>query len=95
MHYLEQREERGLSVGIRIVTFVFRIALAIIIPIVAFVVLYAGFVFLRAGDAPKWLPSCGALAEWLRYTGYSTGSSKCSRSNGRGGSSHSSSSVRP
>jgi alpha-glucoside transport system permease protein len=61
MHYLEQREERDLSVGIRIVTFVFRIALAIIIPIVAFVVLYAGFVFLRAGDAPKWLITVVAI----------------------------------
>ena len=61
MHYLEQREERDRSVGIRIMTFVFRIALAITIPIVAFVVLYAGFMFLRAGDAPKWLITVVAI----------------------------------
>jgi len=58
---MEQRKERDASVGIRIVTFVFRIALAIVIPIVAFVVLYAGFVFLRAGDAPKWLITVVAI----------------------------------
>ena len=61
MQYMEQRKERDASVGIRIVTFVFRIALAIVIPIVAFVVLYAGFVFLRAGDAPKWLITVVAI----------------------------------
>jgi alpha-glucoside transport system permease protein len=61
MHYMELREERDLSAGVRIVTFVFRIALAVIIPIVAFVVLYAGFLFLRAGDAPKWVIAAVAI----------------------------------
>jgi alpha-glucoside transport system permease protein len=63
MHYMEmeQREERELSAGIRVLTFVFRIALAIVIPIIAFLVLYAGFLFLRAGNAPKWVISTVAI----------------------------------
>jgi alpha-glucoside transport system permease protein len=55
MHFLEQRGDRGLSTGLRIVTFIFRLALALAIPIIAFLVLYAGFLFLRAGEAPKWV----------------------------------------
>ena len=61
MYLLEEHEERELGAGLRVLTFVFRIALAIVIPIVAFIVLYAGFVFLRAGDAPKWLITVVAI----------------------------------
>jgi alpha-glucoside transport system permease protein len=61
MQLLEQREERDLGAGIRVATFIFRVALAVLIPIIAFSVLYAGFLFLRAGDAPKWLITVVAI----------------------------------
>lgn len=54
MRYFEQRAGREpLGLGARIFTFIIRLGLAIIIPMVAFYVLYQGFLFLRAGDAPK------------------------------------------
>jgi alpha-glucoside transport system permease protein len=55
MQLFEQPDERELSVGLRITTFILRLALAIVIPVIAFLVLYAGFLFLREGNAPKWL----------------------------------------
>jgi alpha-glucoside transport system permease protein len=54
MRYFEQRAgEAQLGLGARIITFVIRLALAILIPLIAFYVLYQGFLFLRAGAAPK------------------------------------------
>jgi len=55
MQYLEERAKKGMSPGARILAFVARIGLAILIPLIAFFILYQGFLFLRAGDAPKWL----------------------------------------
>jgi alpha-glucoside transport system permease protein len=55
MQYLEERAQKGMGPGARILAFIARIALAIIIPLIAFFILYQGFLFLRAGDAPKWL----------------------------------------
>jgi heme/copper-type cytochrome/quinol oxidase subunit 4 len=47
----------------KIVTWVLRFGLAILIPLIAFFILYQGFAFLRAGNAPKWViawwPSSG------------------------------------
>lgn len=45
----------------RIVAFISRIALAILIPLIAFWVLYQGFLFLREGDAPKWVITLVAI----------------------------------
>jgi alpha-glucoside transport system permease protein len=39
----------------RLLTWLLRIALPVAILAIAFLVMYLGFVFLRAGDAPKWL----------------------------------------
>ena len=61
MQLTQQSEDRDLSAGARVVAFIFRVALAIAIPIVAFIVLYAGFLFLRAGDAPKWVITAVAI----------------------------------
>jgi alpha-glucoside transport system permease protein len=61
MNYLEQRAEAGLGTGSRILAFVMRILLAILIPAIAFFVLYQGFLFLRAGNAPKWLITIVAI----------------------------------
>jgi alpha-glucoside transport system permease protein len=38
-----------------------RLFLAVVIPVVAFAVLYAGFIFLRDSDAPKWLTAAVAI----------------------------------
>jgi len=62
MYLEEPLDERGLGPATKVVTFIFRLALAFAIPIIAFVVLYAGFLFLRAGDAPKWLITVVAIA---------------------------------
>ena len=61
MQLTQQSEDRDLSAGARVVAFIFRVALAIAIPIVAFIVLYAGFLFLRAGNAPKWVITAVAI----------------------------------
>jgi alpha-glucoside transport system permease protein len=61
MYLAEQPDERRLAPATKVVTFIFRLALAVAIPIIAFVVLYAGFLFLRAGDAPKWVITVVAI----------------------------------
>ncbi len=38
-----------------------RLALAVLIPAIAFFVLYQGFLFLRAGEAPKWVITVVAI----------------------------------
>ena len=43
------------SIGRAIGTFIGRILLAILIPTVAFLFLWQGFIFLRDSDAPKWM----------------------------------------
>jgi len=62
MRYFQQQanqKQQGLAGGL--VTLIFRVGLAILIPIIAFYVLYQGFVFLRAGDAPKWVITVVAI----------------------------------
>jgi alpha-glucoside transport system permease protein len=61
MSYFDQTQETKPSAATRILATILRIGLAIIIPIIAFLVLYAGFLFLRAGDAPKWLITVVAI----------------------------------
>ena len=48
-------EEKTPSIGARILAFFGRLLLAIAIPLIAFFVLYLGFLFLRDSDAPQWL----------------------------------------
>lgn len=47
--------------GTRLIALVGRIFLIIIIPLIAFVVIYAGFIFLRDSNAPKWLIAVVAI----------------------------------
>jgi alpha-glucoside transport system permease protein len=61
MELLGQRAEQDLGAGARVLAFIIRIALAIAIPLVAFFVLYQGFLFLRAGNAPKWVITVVAI----------------------------------
>jgi alpha-glucoside transport system permease protein len=49
---LERKEGGGVA---EFVGWLGRIFLAVIIPLIAFAVIYAGFIFLRDSDAPKWL----------------------------------------
>ena len=44
-----------------VITWLLRLGLAILIPLIAFFVLYQGFIFLRAGDAPKWVIALVAI----------------------------------
>jgi alpha-glucoside transport system permease protein len=55
MQLTQEQKPKKSGAGTGILAFIGRIALAIAIPLVAFFVLYQGFMFLRDGDAPKWL----------------------------------------
>lgn len=49
------------SSGAKVMALIGRIALAIAIPIIAFYILYQGFLFLRDSDAPKWVITLVAI----------------------------------
>ena len=53
MKSLNVAREQNQSLGTRIVSFIGRILLAVGIPLIAFYVLYQGFLFLRDSDAPR------------------------------------------
>ena len=53
MNLLRGVENQGQSLGARILAFIVRIVLAIGIPLIAFYVLYLGFLFLRDSQAPR------------------------------------------
>lgn len=52
---LTKDAEQPMGAGARIGTFFLRLFIVVAIPIIAFAVLYAGFIFLRDSSAPKWL----------------------------------------
>ncbi|MEW6083224.1 MAG: sugar ABC transporter permease [Chloroflexota bacterium] len=53
MSVLHTAKEQDQSLGARIVSLIGRVVLAIGIPLIAFIVLYQGFLFLRDSDAPR------------------------------------------
>jgi len=53
MDFLSNAGEQNQSLGGRILSFIGRLLLAIAIPLIAFYVLYLGFLFLRDSDAPR------------------------------------------
>ena len=61
MQLFERSQDGELGVLGRILATFLRIALAFLIPVIAFVVLWQGFLFLRAGDAPKWIVALVAI----------------------------------
>ena len=61
MAQLDIVEERGISAGARFLVWLARLFLAIVIPLIAFAVLYYGFLFLRDSDAPKWVITIVAI----------------------------------
>ncbi len=60
MEYLDTSEKKP-TLAVRIVSFIGRLFMAIIIPLVAFFVLYRGFLFLRDSDAPRGLITVVAI----------------------------------
>jgi alpha-glucoside transport system permease protein len=62
MEFADSTDERGMSVGARVLALIGRILLAIIIPLIAFAVIYAGFIFLRDSGAPRWVTTVVAIA---------------------------------
>ena len=61
MTTLETAELEERSRLSRFVAWILRFGLAVIIPIIAFVVLYYGFIFLRDSDAPRWFITIVAI----------------------------------
>ena len=45
----------------KVVAWILRVGLAVLIPVIAFFFLYQGFLFLRAGNAPKWIIALVAI----------------------------------
>lgn len=62
MAQFDMVEERKPSIGARIVAFLGRLFVAVVIPLIAFLVIYQGFLFLRDSDAPKWIITIVAIA---------------------------------
>jgi alpha-glucoside transport system permease protein len=53
MDFLSNMGEQNQSIGVRVVALIGRVLLAIAIPLIAFYVLYLGFLFLRDSNAPQ------------------------------------------
>ncbi|MBE9473277.1 MAG: sugar ABC transporter permease [Chloroflexi bacterium] len=61
MAHLDSVEEREISAGARLIAWILRVFLAVIIPLIAFAVIYYGFLFLRDTDAPRWVITIVAI----------------------------------
>ena len=61
MAQLDTVDDRQMSAGARLVAWFGRLFLAIIIPLIAFAVIYAGFIFLRDSEAPRWVIASVAI----------------------------------
>ncbi len=61
MTSLDSVEERRVGAGANFVAWLGRVFLAVIIPVIAFLVIYGGFIFLRDSDAPKWVITVVAI----------------------------------
>ncbi len=61
MTSLDSVEDRKVGAGANFVVWLGRVFLAVIIPLIAFLVIYAGFIFLRDSDAPKWVITLVAI----------------------------------
>jgi alpha-glucoside transport system permease protein len=61
MTQLDTVEERDVGVGARLVAWIGRLFLAVVIPLIAFGVIYAGFLFLRDSNAPRWVIAVVAI----------------------------------
>ncbi len=57
----KSQDYEQMSGGAKVLAFIMRLLLAIAIPLIAFFVLYQGFLFLRDSDAPKWVITLVAI----------------------------------
>ncbi len=61
MVHMEVAQERRLGAGSRFLAWLGRVLLAVMIPLIAFVVIYEGFLFLRDSQAPRWIIAAVAI----------------------------------
>jgi alpha-glucoside transport system permease protein len=61
MAKLTSSEERPLSAGASFIAWIGRLFVAVVIPLIAFAVIYAGFIFLRDSEAPRWVVATVAI----------------------------------
>jgi alpha-glucoside transport system permease protein len=61
MAKLTSSGERPLGAGASLIAWLGRLFVAVVIPLIAFAVIYAGFIFLRDSDAPRWLIASVAI----------------------------------
>ena len=61
MAQLDVVEKQDISFGAKVLAWFGRVFLAVIIPLIAFAVIYAGFIFLRDSDAPRWVITIVAI----------------------------------
>ena len=61
MATLEQTVEGKQKTVTKAITWILRVGLSILIPLIAFFILYQGFLFLRGGAAPKWVIAIVAI----------------------------------
>jgi len=61
MNLLQEKDEKSLPLGPRAIAFIGRVVLALAIPLIAFYVLYQGFLFLRDSEAPRSLVAVVAI----------------------------------
>jgi alpha-glucoside transport system permease protein len=61
MAELAPGDDQKMGAGARLISWLGRLFVAVIIPIIAFVILYYGFIFLRDSNAPKWVIASVAI----------------------------------
>ncbi|GAB4531531.1 MAG: sugar ABC transporter permease [Anaerolineae bacterium] len=61
MAQLDSVEELKMGPGARFLAWLGRVFLAVVIPVIAFLVIYAGFIFLRDSNAPRWVITLVAI----------------------------------
>jgi alpha-glucoside transport system permease protein len=61
MAQLDRAQELKMSAGARFLAWLGRVLLAVLIPLIAFVVIYMGFIFLRDSQAPRWVTAAVAI----------------------------------
>ena len=61
MAIMDHTEDQEINLGARLGTLILRLILIVAIPLIAFLVLYAGFLFLRDSNAPKWFITLVAI----------------------------------
>jgi len=61
MAHLRAAEEREASAAVKFLAWLGRVLIAVVIPLIAFAVIYYGFIFLRDSNAPKWVTAAVAI----------------------------------